>query len=791
MHKTTIKPEDISLYDLLTVDTHGEIISIENEVENTSYDLIPRRTTFFGPHGLYADVEKNGITLLFQKEKHLIDLADLLKEWDHSNNSCVALIEGFAGCGKSTLVQYILLTQLKTFKYDYSFFNYDLEAQNDLIIHNDAGEVIQRSSIYEAIKKSFFEQFISAIKVNKNVFTDFTYLMNQCRGYQPFDSLFYNYAITDTYAEISSYIDESIEKNEILILKNLWKQTSQISSSICVLALDYLFRLAMYKNRMLEKMYVCYDNLDAIEDATDLKGFDDTLVEFSWLIDKFIVILQRQQFFSGLAKPHFVIIATYRKITAILANIAETGKYREVPTDKYEGIDSEKYIYHIDATSVFSYSRIVAKRKQYFANYFKVAENITQKTKRKLMKELSSWDKLNQTLAIMHDRYSCLWNKNYRTCSLIASELYKKDIYQFSQYVDYIENKKIDDGYFASQDNDGNNILCSYYGGSAILLSSVCKVFHSHHIWDKFLILVPLNSVKPSYKQVSFSRIILTYIYNSFNPVSLEELFNTFCKNKLFPYTKLCRILANMLARNVDGVWRRPIYYSNECILATRAEEIETILLNECEQLSEGKGSLHNYTFVLCDSGRSYVERLMQEFEFFSNRLSNKNKPLYLYNELTDIEAIVNSVYCAVLRCCENMEKFRNEYIKVTGITAEEYLSLPIHPTTNITRSPQLHTERIIFSHIAYLDNVRLYYLNETITPTLSKRQEYNKMFVDSIDRYLNLYYEHIEPVSSKRAFVAEQLSKIVKDINSAIKLGNANPDILFQSISLKNIRNR
>lgn len=785
MYKAAIRLEDITLFDLLTVDTHGGKIRIQDEANSDSYNLIPSRTIFFNSDGLYADVEKEGIILL-RNQNTQIDFECLLKELDQSIESCVVLIEGFAGCGKSTLVQYILLKQLKTDKYDYSFYNYDLEAQNNLIIHDEVGNVIKKSSIYEAIKKCFFEQFMYEIKINKNIFYDFTNLLKLCREYQPFNSLFYEYFNTQTYADIISYVEESVEKNEDIISKNLWKQTTQISSSVCLLALDYLFRLSMYKNRMLDKLYVCYDNLDAIEDAKDLKYFDDELIKFKYCIDDFIALLQNKKFFSGLRTPHFVIIATYRKITAIMANISDSV-YKEVSMDKYAGANQGQFIYHIDATSAFSYSKIVDKRKRYFEQYFKAAVNISKAAKEKIIEDLLSWSKLNQNLEIMHNRYARLWNQNYRTCSLIANELYREPSYQFPQYVNYIDNLKINDGYSFAKDSEGNNILCSYYGGSAIILNSVCKVFHTHHIWDEFLDLTQLNPDPPSYKKVSLSRIILTYIYNRNESVSLEDLYNTFCKNKLFSYKKLCRILANMLARNMDGVWRRPIYYASECILSEKSEDIKKILLNECKRLQEGEKVLHNYEFLLCDSGQIYVEQLMQEFEFFSNRLSNKNKPLYLYQKLDDLKTIIDSVYQAVLGCCKNMDEFRKEFIKLDGITEEKYLKLPIHPTTNKTHSPQLHTERIIFSHTSYLNNVRLYYLNQTVILNLAERKKYNEMFINYINKYLKLYNTYIHPISSKRDLVANQLIEIVNRVLDAINQDSNDLNILFQSVSLKN----
>lgn len=245
----------------------------------------------------------------------------------------------------------------------------------------------------------------------------------------------------------------------------------------------------------------------------------------------------------------------------------------------------------------------------------------------------------------MEDRYSGLWNKNYRTCSLIANELFSKDEYNFANCIKFIKREYYPDGYTESVDAEGENILCAYYGGSAIILSNVCKVFNKNRIWNEFLDLTDLNLSKKSYKSISLARLILTYIYNSNGPVSLVDFCHMFCDKKIFSYQKLCRILSKMLARNPDGFWRRPIYYANICILAEDAKTIENILLTECEQLYNKNSVSRNYTFLLCDSGKAYVERLMSEFEFFSNRLSNKNDCLYLYEDIEDIKTIIDSVF--------------------------------------------------------------------------------------------------------------------------------------------------
>lgn len=783
MRKSTIQLKDITLYDLLTVNTHSDNISIRSDLENGSYNLIPSGQTFYGPNGLFANPEEDGIVLCENNNKRNCNLDRLLEKWDSDQGSCVVLIEGFAGCGKSTLVQYILVKQLKKFEYEYNFYDYDLETQNDILIRDETGEIIKKSSIFEAIKKCFIEQFMLIIKINKNIFRDFMKLLEYCKEFPQFSSLYYDFYCTQTFDNICVNVNESIEKNERIISINLWKQINTISSSECILALDYLFRLTMYKNRMMDKLYVCYDNLDAIEDAEDLKSFDDKLAKFSWNLDKFIIFIERKKFFINLTTPHFVIFATYRKITAAYADIANV-EYKEVITDRLAGENVNKYIYHIDATSAFSYSKIVLKRKQYFDTYLKTVSSINKETN--AMTELSSWNKLNQNLEIMGNRYASLWNKNFRTCSLIANELFKEEKYRFNEYVNYIEKMNIKDGHISLEDEDGDKLSFSFCGGSAVILNAVCKVFNSHHIWDQFLHLTPLIPNAPFNQQVSFSRLILTYLYNKMTPVSLKELYEFFCKKKLFSYKNLCRNLSNMLARNKEGVWRRPIYYYNECLPFTEAKDIQRELLAECQQMEEGKEGAHNYEFVLCDSGKTYVEQLMQEFEFFSNRLSNKNMPLYFYKNTQDISSIINNVYLSVKRCCENMEQFRKTYIKLSGISDEKYLTLLIHPTTNIRHSPQLHTERIIFSHIGYINSVRLYFVDRSITSNLARRKDFNTMFVTHIKHYLDLYVTYIHPISTKRDSVAKRLNDITEDIIKNINQNTDNESILFQSISLK-----
>lgn len=774
MHEVTIQLDQITLNELLTVDMHSEIISIRDPNAAKPHKLIESREVFFSKQGLFADVEDHGITIITNKDAQTFTLDDFLRQLNDYRDSCVLLIEGYAGCGKSTLVQYILWKQLGTNHYNYSFYNYDLEAQYDLIKKKSANRQKIDNAIYEAIRKSFFKQFTIEIVDNRQVFNDFCDLLVCCEDFQQFNDLYYKFYATDTFKEIKKFVAEDVIKHKDIIETNLIKQAREIHNSNCILAMDYLFRLALYKNTPNPQLalYICYDNLDAIEDANDLKDFDDELTDFREKIDGYIRILEEKDFFNGLVAPHFIIMATYRKITANMVGLSNSV-YKEVSRDMRAGI-AQPHVFHIDATSVFSYRNIVSKRQEYFENYLSSVRSISQEKRNSILDAFRSWNDLNCKLEIMKDKYASLWNKNFRTCSLIAKILYSDVRYDFLRSVELIANSHINDGYD-----------WSYYGGSAILLSSVCKVLNDNHIWDDALNLTSLTKLTPnSYDKVSFSRLILTYIYNLNRPVRLEELYNTFCKNHLFSYEELCRILSKMLARNPDGVWRRPIYYAEDHIFSESASVIESALLRACHSFEKGSRPSRSYAFIPCDSGKAYIDRLMTEFEFFSNRLSNSNKALYLYTDINQVLTIIDNVYKAVENCSKNMLLFREEYIRRNAVKEEDYEALRIHPRTTHSRSSQLHTERIIFSHIAYLNNVREFFIN-SVAADFVKQKRYNELFVTRISNYLDLYNTSIHPISSQRSEVHDGLRRIVDKIQKAISNNSDDAQVLFQSISL------
>ena len=70
----------------------------------------------------------------------------------------------------------------------------------------------------------------------------------------------------------------------------------------------------------------------------------------------------------------------------------------------------------------------------------------------------------------------------------------------------------------------------------------------------------------------------------------------------------------------------------------------------------------------------------------------------------------------------------------------------------------QLHIERIIFSHISYLNKCRQYYIDVYNSDT-QVRDKINDIFLEYIGNYLDLYNDKVMVMSTARKRVYDSLS--------------------------------
>lgn len=148
---------------------------------------------------------------------------------------------------------------------------------------------------------------------NLNVINEFERLMSQeALSYIESErNIFYKLTNTQTY---KCAVQRLIETKEKEVFHAALHELIEGFSCEQLLALDCVFRLAEYSkgNSKNSALYICYDNLDAIENFDELIKFHNTLIALRRNVDKYIEKIDEN--FVNLPIPHFVIIATYRKI---------------------------------------------------------------------------------------------------------------------------------------------------------------------------------------------------------------------------------------------------------------------------------------------------------------------------------------------------------------------------------------------------------------------------------------------------------------------------------------------
>lgn len=367
-------------------------------------------------------------------------------------------------------------------------------------------------------------------------------------------------------------------------------------------------------------------------------------------------------------------------------------------------------------------------------------------------------------MSLIQKRYAGLWNNNYRTCSDIFDTLFRYHEEDLKECFNLL--KKNEDGY--------DEIGSSYYGASAAFLNLVCRIFKREEIWGPYhLDLVPLSlktAQDSASKLTSLSRLMLTYMANTRDdegkaePVSMRNIFDEFYP--LFSIDEICTCLANMLTRDRTGTWRRPIFYHRHAI---NAGGIRDSLKRQWDHY-QNKDSYDYTEFLVCDCGYAHVNRVVFEFEFFSVRLNGiDQKPLYLMNGpqyANNITSLINKVQRAVGECCQNMIFFKSLYMKEKNIDNNNaYVQRRIHPKTK-RQNPQLHTERVIFSHIAYLDHCRRYFICSE--ENFDKAKTLCEPFLNGINGYLALYDKYIRPINPNRNNVFEALRHKISIVSHA-----------------------
>lgn len=689
---------------------------------------------------------------LFVKPKNQIQYEELKKSILDNRNSRVVFIEGFAGCGKSTLVNKIFFDIVQSegdADYIYDDFNYKLA--NSRYDYNQGANTCPNSEdeVNALIREGLANKMTHVIlgdktpEIGKDIYQVFASLSDSKHVH-----------IIDKSRVIQTrLVKADVVKRELTNIKKKGRNTDLADilrdqlltfNTQLLLAADFLWRLSQYiVTRKRHYLFVAYDNMDAIDYPEVLEKFDDHLIAFIKNLNSFITKIRVDLIKKyGINKPIFSILVTYRKITSSRVHLKSKYTEHEVVT---ENKDDSRYIVKEDVSDYFDYCKIVKSKSNYFLQKAK-EKGISSDVINKLMKI----DRISETKIICTD-YKAFWNHNFRGCVNVMKSIMenrnsciKKSLTLLDENCDE-ENKKQDIN------------VCVFTGASSILLRMICDLFENTGIFgNKCLNLLQLNEAS-DYGYTTLSRLILNYYYTK-KRAPINQLFAEF--EGVFEAEDIAKALAHLLDKN--DIWRRPLYYTGYAISNSNLGEE---LLEQAKHFTAHDSDFNHYTELeLCPCGKLYIEMIVTSFEFFACRCVPKSKPLYCEEEYSNIVMLIDRVYESVKNCCENLKKFREEYIDARKIDEKKFLELPIHPVT-YSGKKQLHEERIIFHHISYLEMYRCIVLKHN---TDENKMIMNTLLVDKIADYLALYNDYIRNVDPQRNDVAVALEEAVKTIKNS-----------------------
>lgn len=682
---------------------------------------------------------------LYANPKDPSNYKRLLNRLKTSRYSQLIFIEGFAGCGKSTIVNrifYDLTVDEKNRKYDYTDFNYKLGCSR--YDYNDGANTCPESN--DEIDSLIREGLASRIALSMSNFSRgdkiygcFRYLAenSQILKIDKSRTLFQKLVKADVIIKaIEEFRSSKYQQTESLdIFESVVReQLIELTTSL-LLATDFLWRMAQYIELREESfLYVAYDNLDAIDYPDVLENFDEELVSFVYNLNKYVDNIYpklRQKYNLG-KKPCFKIFATYRKITAARANLKKICIKHEVIT---ENRYATSYISNIDVSNYFDYCSIVNRKIAFFER-----EARKKSIMPKVFGQLQIIKDLNNT-KIIRSNYKSFWNDNFRGCANIMQEIVKSNRQCITKSIQLVKN------HCDAEDREGNINVCVFTGASSIFLRIICDLFRNGNIFGgKCLNLIPLNASE-ALGYTTLSRLILSFYYSR-EKAPINELFAIF--TGIYSPKDIAIELSHLLEKN--EMWRRPLYYTE---YALSNENLQEQLVLQAKHFSDGDVTFTRYTELkLCPCGELYIEMIVTSFEFFACRCLPNSKPIYCEVDYENIKCVVSEVIESVKNCCEKLVHFRNNFMKTQKLDIQEFLKLPFHSTTNNGNS-QLHEERIIFNHISYLELFR----RSKITGEMNENKiAINKLIVDKIIEYLELYYTYIANIDPQRKEVAKTL---------------------------------
>jgi GTPase SAR1 family protein len=620
-------------------------------------------------------------------------------------------IIGYQGCGKTTLAKSVLND---CFGQNYEpiqsvYIDCAPHARINKIesIQQPIYEGIQRLVVSDASLLQAFESFFVANATELVLFPCSEFLF-----------------------EVLTYFRKIISDNKSLdVVENLFEfkaffGTRSLSEMLHLVALLLLSRDYHSGNaRTIVPIHIFIDNMDHIDEYEVIDELIGAVTEYENTMKRVFVNLKLSKESTASSGMFFT-----NKITTFIAMRETTFRMINMDAHNRDRLSFVRPVY--DVTEWFEKTEIVEKRLAFLDSSSTLSEE-----KAKQIKQLS---------IIIKDYYTNrlivpLFNNNYRRITGTLAKILSSDQLQIEEYMKLIIS----------------NSRHAKYGARATLLKLVLNVFNDdiNEYGNYFarIGVVDFSKREPE-RKVSIARVILAYLSNhtetlnttTERSVSLGSVVTAM--DKVFSRDDVIRSIINMYLLK-DSDWSHLISF-NEISFPSR-ELTNMIKNNNFTSIDLEKTMLH-YTCA----GKVYLETVSSHFEFFSVRLKNgtSHRPLFCSANSEQINSamkIIRSVLDEV-KICSGFLQAHNEQIinskKFSGLEEYGYSSfiskikrISYAGGVEVASWQQFHEDRLINSHIDYVDHFRLFFMESNTGLDIETRNKVNKDLCGVLKEYVDL----------------------------------------------------
>lgn len=609
------------------------------------------------------------------------------------------ILRGYSGCGKTSFLHDLLYHHIDKFTVidcEKGIDNQDndpiltkitftlVEKINDDIINNQA-------QILKTMKEIFYSNYKNSMAIGR-------YIDGNMLTYRFFEDFFVN----DTF-------------NDIIFRINRGEETARIDMANCVLThmkrlhgMQLLFVFLAWdistnifmKTGKISNVF-CVDNLDNV-DSEKIKVFLKYYTQFWINIIHAILDLDLTKWkvrnYELVQNYSFILVlreTTYAKLTEHF-NGSEKGMVEEIPVD-----------------NIYSESNVFENRSKFLLDN---KDHIPQQ----LLNEVLDIDLIFENKYIRKNILS-LYNNDNNTAMRTLCVIRSRTVERFR---DIREIRK--------------NHLEDVRGEYGIVLFLFINYFKSKRYFSDYLMLY--NFKRPTENQnykYSATRLLLSYLSNCKESVSMYQIFQYF--DEIIAPGDIASILYQVYQLRFSE-WRHLITFADAPPDDDKWVGVQT---NLYENIHENNGD--RYAKVqITTAGKMYLRTIVPHFEFFSVRIENyvplfcscvDNINPYRQKYISIIDRVFNTVKDCNKRICDTV----NEICSIRNWSKADYLNSKLVYRSPSSGKKQFHGERVIFSHIGYINAFRKFIISREDVPQ-EIRAVYNKIIAQSIKRYLILY---------------------------------------------------